>query len=83
MGVRMKKIALIFVVTQLIACMPEVGSEKWCQNLEAKEKGDWTMNEAKDFCQTLYFQVDVMRLSCKARLGLIISIANLNCLLIE
>ncbi len=52
----MKKIALIFIVTQLIACMPEVGSEKWCQNLEAKEKGDWTMNEAKDFAKHCIFK---------------------------
>ncbi len=52
----MKKIVLLFFVTQLIACTPEVGSEKWCQNLETKEKGDWTMNEAKDFAKHCIFK---------------------------
>lgn len=33
----------------LTGCAPEVGSEKWCANLEEKPKGDWSLNEATDY----------------------------------
>lgn len=33
----------------LAACAPEVGSEKWCANMKAKAKADWTANEAVDY----------------------------------
>jgi len=33
----------------LTGCAPEVGSEKWCSNLEEKPKGDWSLNEATDY----------------------------------
>ncbi len=33
----------------LSACSPEVGSDRWCADLKGKPKGDWTVNEAKDF----------------------------------
>ncbi|MCC5796048.1 MAG: DUF3012 domain-containing protein [Methylophaga sp.] len=35
----------------LMACSPEVGSEKWCEQLQDKSKADWTANEAKDFAK--------------------------------
>lgn len=35
----------------LSACAPEVGSEKWCNNLKDKPKGDWSLNEASDFAK--------------------------------
>ena len=38
-------------VVWLVACSPEVGSEKWCDNMKAKPKGDWTANEAADFAK--------------------------------
>ncbi|MDH5771741.1 MAG: DUF3012 domain-containing protein [Rhodospirillaceae bacterium] len=31
------------------ACAPEVGSDKWCEQMKEKPKGDWTANEAADF----------------------------------
>ncbi len=53
----MNKLILVCgAVFLLCACQPEVGSEKWCQKLEAKEKGDWTMNEAKDFAKHCIFK---------------------------
>ena len=38
------------------ACAPEVGSEKWCANLKAKPKGDWSTNDAKDFAKHCIFK---------------------------
>ncbi|WP_252895641.1 DUF3012 domain-containing protein [Photobacterium phosphoreum] len=31
------------------ACSPTVGSEKWCQQLKEKAKGEWSANEAVEF----------------------------------
>lgn len=42
----------------LSACSPEVGSEKWCQNMEQKPKGDWTANEATDYAKHCIFKTD-------------------------
>jgi hypothetical protein len=39
------------VLTVSAGCSPEVGSDKWCENLKAKPKGDWTANEATDFAK--------------------------------
>ena len=33
------------------ACSPEVGSDEWCNDMKEKEKGEWTVNEAKDFAK--------------------------------
>ena len=38
------------------ACAPEVGSEKWCANLKAKPKGDWSVNEATDYAKHCIFK---------------------------
>lgn len=35
----------------LSACAPEVGSERWCANMKAKAKADWTANEAVDYAR--------------------------------
>lgn len=35
----------------LAGCAPEVGSDKWCSNLKAKPKGDWSTNEAVDYAK--------------------------------
>jgi hypothetical protein len=39
------------LLLSLTACAPEVGSDKWCENLKTKPKGDWTGNEAVDFAK--------------------------------
>jgi hypothetical protein len=44
-------ITLTAFIVLLSACSPEVGSKKWCENLEAKSKGDWTVNEATDYAK--------------------------------
>jgi hypothetical protein len=52
----MKKILLLsFLVTLLIGCKAEVGSEKWCEDLKEKPKGEWTANEAMDYTKHCIF----------------------------
>ena len=50
-----KKLFLALLLTQIVACSPEIGSEKWCENLKEKPKGEWTANEAKDFAKHCLF----------------------------
>ena len=38
------------------ACTPKVGSDKWCANMKAKPKGDWTANEAADYAKDCIFK---------------------------
>lgn len=48
----MKKIVVLIAVCWLFsACSPGVGSDKWCENLKKKPKGDWTANEAKEYAR--------------------------------
>lgn len=39
----------------LVGCAPEVGSKKWCENMKAKPKGEWSMNEASEFAKNCIF----------------------------
>ena len=39
------------VMFALGGCAPEVGSEKWCQQLKEKPKGEWTLDETKDYAK--------------------------------
>ena len=51
-----KKVTLLSVVALcLSACEPEVGSEDWCKKMEEKPKGDWSINEAKDYAKHCIF----------------------------
>lgn len=44
------------LLTMLGGCSPEVGSDAWCEDLEEKPRGDWTMNEAADFARHCVFR---------------------------
>ena len=35
----------------LVACAPEVGTEKWCNNMDDTPKGEWTANDAKAYAE--------------------------------
>jgi hypothetical protein len=35
----------------LVACAPEVGTEKWCEKMDDTPNGDWSVNEAKDYAK--------------------------------
>lgn len=41
--------SILFFAATLIACTPEIGSDKWCANMRDKPTGDWTTNEAVDY----------------------------------
>jgi hypothetical protein len=36
----------------LAACTPEVGSERWCEVMRDKPRGDWTANDALEFARS-------------------------------
>lgn len=40
---------MIVTFAGLLGCSPEVGSEAWCKKLDAKPKGEWTVNEIGDY----------------------------------
>lgn len=50
-------IALASLVFLLTACA-EVGSERWCNNMADKPKGDWSTNEATDYAKHCVFRSD-------------------------
>jgi hypothetical protein len=39
------------VFTAIVACSPEVGSEKWCTNMEEKPGDEWTIKEANNYAK--------------------------------
>lgn len=52
------KRAFIVIATCLLlnACAPKVGSPEWCDAMNKKAKGDWSMNEAKDYAKHCIFK---------------------------
>ena len=53
---KLAALLLISSILLLTACSPEVGSDKWCQQLKDTPKGDWTTNEATDFAKHCVFK---------------------------
>lgn len=53
----MKAIFLLMVAGVLLtSCAPKVGSPEWCAKMEEKPKGDWSLNEAKDYAKHCVFK---------------------------
>jgi hypothetical protein len=46
-----KALAVLWTLCLLAACAPKVGSERWCEAMRAKARGDWTANEALDYAK--------------------------------
>jgi hypothetical protein len=42
---------MLLGMLSLTACAPEVGSERWCGQMDETPKGDWTANEAADYAR--------------------------------
>ncbi|MDN3639428.1 DUF3012 domain-containing protein [Simiduia curdlanivorans] len=40
----------------IVACSPEVGSDKWCKNMADQPSGEWTANEAADYAKHCVFK---------------------------
>jgi hypothetical protein len=49
-------LAALMTVTFLSACSPEIGSKAWCENMQQKDKGNWTANEAADYAKNCLFK---------------------------
>jgi hypothetical protein len=49
----MKRSGWLWVLAACLTagCAPEVGSERWCETMKDKDRGDWTINEAADFAK--------------------------------
>lgn len=47
-------LSLLFIT----ACTPEVGSPEWCEMMEKKDKGDWTLSEGKDYAKHCIFKTN-------------------------
>jgi len=45
----LKIVILLLATSLLLTSCAKVGSDAWCENLEEKPKGDWTVNEAGDY----------------------------------
>ncbi len=53
--VMLRMFTLVTACLFISACAPEVGSEKWCQQLKEKPKGEWTANELADYTKHCLF----------------------------
>ncbi len=49
-------IGIVLSIALLAACAPEVGTKKWCEQLDEKPNGDWTVNEAKAYAKHCVFE---------------------------
>ncbi len=54
---RMTPVLLVFAALA-IGCAPEPGSKAWCEDLEEKPKGDWSMNEATEYAKSCLLDTD-------------------------
>lgn len=56
----MKKFVYAVVSFSLLlavsGCSPEVGSVEWCEDMDKKNKGDWTANEVKAYAENCIFR---------------------------
>jgi hypothetical protein len=43
--------AVLPLLGALSACEPEVGTERWCEAMRDKPRGDWSANDALDFAR--------------------------------
>lgn len=49
---------LILTIVALAGCKAEVGSRKWCENMDEKPKGNWTANETAEYLKSCVFRND-------------------------
>lgn len=52
----MIKHLILATVFLLCTACAEVGSERWCENMKEKPKGDWSANEATDYAKHCVFK---------------------------
>lgn len=47
----LSSILIAICLLTLTACAPEIGSKRWCEQMQKKAKGDWTANEALAYAE--------------------------------
>ena len=57
-GYCMKHILLLIFAYLLLTSCAKVGSDAWCENMEDKPKGDWTVDEAGDYTKYCLMGMD-------------------------
>ena len=48
----------VSVSLALMACAPKVGSERWCDGMDDKPKGEWTANDATAYAKHCVLGID-------------------------
>jgi hypothetical protein len=48
----------LIALSTLTACAPEVGSKPWCEQLEEKPKGEWTLDETGEYAKSCIIRLD-------------------------
>ena len=48
--------SVVAIAFALSACSPEVGSKAWCQDMDEKPKGEWSVNEATAYAKHCLFK---------------------------
>ncbi len=51
-------VASVALLGALAACAPEVGSDKWCAQMKETPKGDWTMNDTRDYAKYCVLNIE-------------------------
>jgi len=54
-----QRLLLLCLLCSISACSPKVGSDRWCEAMEDKPKGDWTANEAADYAKNCIVKIEV------------------------
>jgi Protein of unknown function (DUF3012) len=52
------RVCLFCAAVLMAACQPAVGSKAWCEDMDAKAKGDWTANETGDYLKSCIIRKD-------------------------
>ncbi len=55
---KLKFLVLVLVALSLTACGDRVGSDKWCEKMKEKPKGEWTMDETGDYTKYCVLGMD-------------------------
>lgn len=59
--VPMKNLSAVVCIGLLAAlggCAPEVGSDKWCATMKDTPKGEWTMNDTRDYAKYCVLNIE-------------------------
>jgi hypothetical protein len=52
----LKKFAIALVsIAFITGCSPKIGSKEWCADLKEKPKGEWTLDETKNYTKHCLF----------------------------